>query len=350
MPRLSEAVRSHVTKARESAILAVDIYNKPATSFRSGGFIVLMTIAWTSFFHAVFFKQRKKPFYRDPQNQRRYQKVDGDYKAWELNECLKQYYGQNHSPERRNAEFIIGLRNKIEHRSMPELDIRIVGECQAFLFNFEDLLFKEFGTKYGLAENLALPLQFSHLRSEQHAAALKALLRPLSSDVSAYIDTFRSSLSVDVRHDPRYSFKVFLIPKLANNPGQADIAVEFVKYDTAKPEEMANYEKLVALIRPSVVQVTNAGQLTAGGICKIVEPVVKELFGTARTFSASYHHVRACYHYKIRPRKGEGDPRKTDTRYCQYDDAHKDYVYTMAWAEFLLAEIKRPDQLEKIFA
>jgi hypothetical protein len=103
------------------------------------------------------------------------------------------------------------------------------------------------------------------------------LLLPLSSDVSAYIDAFRSSLCVDVRHDPRYSFKVFLIPKLANNPGQADLAVEFVKYDTTKPEEMANYEKLVALIQPSVVQVTNAGQMTAGGISKIVEPVVKEL-------------------------------------------------------------------------
>jgi hypothetical protein len=75
MPRLSQAVRSHVAKARESAILAVDIYNKPATRFRSGGFIVLMTIAWTSLFHAVFFKQRKKPFYRNPQNLRRHQKV-----------------------------------------------------------------------------------------------------------------------------------------------------------------------------------------------------------------------------------------------------------------------------------
>ena len=350
MPRMSEEVRLHVAKARESAILAVDVYNKPATSFRSGGFIVLMTIAWTSLFHAVFFKRRKKPFYRNPRNPRRYQKVEGDYKTWELAECLKEYYLQNNPPERKNAEFIIGLRNKIEHRSMPALDIRIAGECQAFLFNFEDLLFKEFGAKYGLADNLTLPLQFAHLRSEQHATALKALLKPLSSNVSAYIDTFRSSLSTDVRHDPRYSFKVFLIPKLANNPGQADVAVEFVKYDPSKPEEMASYEKLVALIKPSVLQVTNAGHLTAGGICKIVEPVVKELFGADRKFGASYHHVLACYHYKIRPRRGKGDPRKTDTRFCQYDEAHKDYVYTTAWADFLTAELRRPGQLQKMLS
>jgi hypothetical protein len=48
-------VKEHIEKARDSAILAVEIYNKPAVKFKSGGYISLMIIAWSSLFHAVFF-------------------------------------------------------------------------------------------------------------------------------------------------------------------------------------------------------------------------------------------------------------------------------------------------------
>ena len=41
-------------KAKESCLLAVDIYNKPKTSFKSDAYIILMNIAWTSLFHTIF--------------------------------------------------------------------------------------------------------------------------------------------------------------------------------------------------------------------------------------------------------------------------------------------------------
>lgn len=46
--RLPYKVRNMLEKAKESAMLAIEVYNKPATKFRSGGYIVLMCIAWTS--------------------------------------------------------------------------------------------------------------------------------------------------------------------------------------------------------------------------------------------------------------------------------------------------------------
>ena len=48
-----ELVRIQLEKATDTPMLAVEVYNKPATKFRSGGFIVLMSIAWTSMFHAT---------------------------------------------------------------------------------------------------------------------------------------------------------------------------------------------------------------------------------------------------------------------------------------------------------
>ena len=103
-----------------------------------------MCIAWTSLLHAVFFKRKVKPFYRESEGSKRFKKIDGDYKAWELATCIDKYYLGQTNPVTQNLRFLLGLRNKIEHRSMPELDNHIFGECQACLFNFEAVLFKEF--------------------------------------------------------------------------------------------------------------------------------------------------------------------------------------------------------------
>ncbi|MGH7205711.1 MAG: DUF3644 domain-containing protein [Nitrospiraceae bacterium] len=345
MPRgLSAEVRTHLEKAMESAILAVEVYNKPATKFRSGGYIVLMTIAWTALFHAIFLKRRQKPYYRnDPDNPRsRYKKVEGDYKAWELATCLKKFYGSNNPPERKNLEFFVGLRNKIEHRSMPQLDLKIFGECQAMLFNFEDCLLKECGQKYGLNESLTIALQFSRIQDSEQARAIRVLHRPLHKHIESYIQTFRSSLSNDIESDLAYSYKVFLIPKLAGNQGQADVAVEFVKFDPSTPDQMETYEKIVSLIKPAVIQVANPGKLKAGDVAKAVADA------TGRKFTASSHHSRAWRFYRIRPPNGDPRPEVTQTQYCQWDEAHRDYVYTDAWKKFLMSEMKDPTKYEHI--
>jgi hypothetical protein len=349
MPRgLPKVVATHLEKAKESALLAVEVYNKPGTKFRSGGYIVLICIAWTSLFHAIFFKRKSKPFYRMKEKPTRFQKVDGDYKAWELATCIDEYFGGQHSPVRENLRFLIGLRNKIEHRSMPELDHWIFGECQACLLNFEDVLFNEFGTKHCMNESLVLAIQFSRLRNEFKTQAVAPLHKPLQKQIASYVESFRSSLSTRTVEDLRFSYKVFLIPKVVNHQGQADVAVEFIKYDPSDPQQLDRYEKVVALIRPTVSQVANAGKLKAGDVCRRVEPIVKEACGRDCRFNPSYHHALACEHYKVRPKKGGPDPAKTKVDYCQYDAAHKDYVYTEQWVAFLIAEMKKPGVYQKM--
>jgi hypothetical protein len=90
----------------------------------------------------------------------------------------------------------------------------------------------------------------------------------MAKNVSLYVDTFRSSLSTNVLSDPLYSFKVFLIPKPANRESSADIAVEFVKFDPSNAEEMARYNRVVSLIKPTVqtigVRSQNAGAVLSG--------------------------------------------------------------------------------------
>jgi hypothetical protein len=61
MRGLPNQVKESLEKARDSALLAVEIYNKPAVKFKSGGYIALMVIGWTALFHEYFIERRLNP-------------------------------------------------------------------------------------------------------------------------------------------------------------------------------------------------------------------------------------------------------------------------------------------------
>lgn len=129
MPRgLPQTVKDNIDKCRWSAIAAVDAYNRAGLRFRTPQFIVLITIAWTALFHAIFYRRGRRPWYRKtgPRVGVRYVKVDGEPKHWELIERLKQFYLDLHPAERKNLE---------------------------------SLLVQGFGQKYALAEQLAVSLR-----------------------------------------------------------------------------------------------------------------------------------------------------------------------------------------------
>ena len=79
MPRgLPKTVKKSLEKAKDAALLAIETYNKPAVKFRSGGYIVMMSIAWTALFHAIFFQRRIKPFHRK-KDSNRFEIREGDF-------------------------------------------------------------------------------------------------------------------------------------------------------------------------------------------------------------------------------------------------------------------------------
>lgn len=343
MKGLPLEVKALLAKARESAVLAVETYNRPSASFRSGAYIVLMVIAWTSLFHAMFLRRNIKPYHRKP-NSRRFQKVDGDYKRWEVAECVRQYFKTDNSAVRRNLEFFVGLRNKIEHRSMPALDPEIFGECQALLMNFESLICSEFGDRYAINGGLSLALHFSRSAPKPKIASAGAKEAKTFRAVKTYVDQFRSSLSTEIYGDLAYSFKVFLVPKVGAHASKDAVAVEWVKYDPSKPEEMKEYERIVALIKPKEVPVANLGLLKPTEVAKRVAEAL------GKPFNASHHHV-ACYrHFNVRPGKGAPDPKACDTRYCVYDAAHRDYLYTQGWVDHLVKSLSDSATYDFLFA
>lgn len=344
MPRgLPRIVRDHLEKARAAALAAVEAYNKPGSHFRTAHYIVMMTIAWTALFHATFFKNGRRPWYRKktPGGGIRYQYVDGEPKHWELAECVKEYFGDKNSPERANLTFLLGLRNKIEHRHLPELDASLYGECQAALMNFDDYLAREFGPRYSLNHTLAFSLQFSRGVPPQKAAALRQHLASAGRDVLSFIDRFRGDLPEEILNDPKYSFRVYLVPKATGRPMSADAAVEFVPYDPTAATDTEHLKKIITLIKEREVPVVNLNLMKPKEVVAQVQSRLPFVFNISL-------HTRAWQHYGVRPKARSNAPERTKSKYCLYDKAHEDYLYTQAWVDLLCAELADPSKYEAV--
>jgi len=339
-PEISPEIENLVLKAREAAIHALDSYNRPRTVFRTEGFVVMMVIAWRSLFHAIFSKRDIDFTYRNKIDNTPLL-TDGDKRAWELQNCVDEFYKGSSNPIRTNLEFIIGLRNKIEHRFVPAIDPKVAGECQALLLNFEELLIAEFSEYYALHETLAVPLQITSFRSESQLEAIKQFQTNNYNDVIQYIDKFRDGISNSIYEDLRYSFRVYLIPKIGNHERSSDISLEFIHYDKDNPADMELLKQQVALIREKQIPVANAGMYKPS---QVAEAVAKK---TGRKFTTQ-DHTRAWQIYDVR-KKGI-TPIGCNTKYCQFDEVHKDYVYTQDWISFLSMKMSDYAEYEKLLA
>lgn len=346
--RIGKNQRPYFQKAKDSALLAVEVYNKPAVKFKSEGYIALMVMAWTALMHAIFLRKGKSPYYKGANG--RFTKVDGDFKHWELAECAKQFWGADTAnPIRKNLEFFIPLRNKIEHRHVPQLDGAIFGECQALLLNFDTLLGQQFGQKHQLRESLSFSLQLFP-SGESFAQAVKG--NKSLTDLKKFIEDYRATLSADVLGSGQYAFKAFLI-QVANHDSAEALPIQFVQFDKLTADQKAEFEKFAVMVKWKAANIVNTGLLKPGAVVKAVQkalgdPKVQRPAGPIDKFTQDTHQ-RCWKRYGVRPSGGAKAPAATQDKYCVYDEPHKDYLYTPAWVEYLIDKMKIDGEYESLY-
>jgi len=338
-PNLHPIAKELLLKSRQAAIHALDGYNRPYTEFRTEGFTVMMVIAWRCLFHAIFERDSRGYVYTDKDGKTRL--IDGEPKTWELSQCIKEYFADNQTPVRSNLDFIVGLRNKIEHRYVPELDVKVAGECQALILNYDSLLVEQFGSQYALRDSLVFPLQTSVIRPQDHTEVLKRLQANHFKDIIEYIDAFRRDVGEHIYHDMAYSFRVYLVPKVASQEGSADLSIEFVKADPDNPLYNNIQKQLVALVKEKVRPVVNAGRLKPSQVVKKVAAQLKVSFNTSQ-------HTKAWKMYSVRA-TGKSEI-GCDPRYCHFDEVHEDYVHTEEWVDFLVSKLSDEKEYHKLMS
>jgi hypothetical protein len=350
MPRgLPKNVKRCLEKSTDSALLAVEMYNKPAIKFKSGGYIILMVISWTALFHAYFFKQNKKPFYK---TNNRFQIRDGDYCYWELNTCLNKYFGADvNNPIRKNLEFFIPLRNMVEHKSIPEIDSDIFAECQALLLNFDKIMEKEFGVKYCIRECLSFALQLYPSSKSLNNAIVE---NPTSKPIVDFIKTYRNSITTEILNSGEYSFKAFLI-QVANHQSKNALPIQFVAFDKLDEQQKNNVNRVAALVKNKFVHVPVSNKdLLKPNV--VVEKVQKALGspkvnrnGRERDRFNMETHTRCWKKFSVRPVNGTANPELTESKYCIYDQPNQTYLYTEDWADYLIDELSKEEVFQSLY-
>ncbi len=229
-------------KAREAMIAAVHTFNGAGLTFRAELFIVTAIIGWTYLLHAWF--KHEGIDYRYVKNEGG-QKIalktrSGADRYWELAHCLSHARCPLAKGVKDNLAFLLELRHEIEHRSTNRIDDAVSAKLQACCINFNDEIKRLFGLQYGLERRLPIALQFVTFSPDQRAILKRA--GKLPPNIEAMMDAFHATLTAEEQADPRFAYRVALVPKVANRASSADVAIEFV---TPGSEEAAEINRIL---------------------------------------------------------------------------------------------------------
>lgn len=222
-------------KAREAMIAAVHIFNGAGLTFRTELFIVTSVIAWTYLLHAWFRREGIDYRYLNEDGTRPKTK-QGEDCFWELGACLRHARRPIPNGAVKNLEFLIELRNEIEHRSTSRIDDAVSAKLQACCINFNDSIKTLFGAQYGLERRLPIALQFVTFDVDQLSILKKASNLP--HNIATMMNDYHLNLTEEEQADPRFAYRVAFVPKVGNRATNADLAVEFIKADSNKGKEI----------------------------------------------------------------------------------------------------------------
>jgi hypothetical protein len=320
--------------ACDEACLATRLYNDPAEVRSFEGFVVHMHLAWLYLLHAKLTRDGIDIRYHEKNAPRRLVKVDGEAKIWELSKCVQKRWPEDANPVRSNVEFFIALRNKIEHRYarvQDALALAVSGYTQAHLLNFEDELTGAFGSQYSLAGRLRFPV-FVGAFTPAGEQTLRELQAQLPAALRKFIASYHANLESATRDDPRFELRLRVSLELAPKDPNST-AIQFSRLDDMTDEERAAVEEMgrkgQVIVREQRRPVQHHGWFKPAKACAEVAKQIPFRFTMAQ-FTWAWKAL------KVRPSGGALAPEKTDEKYCIYDDAHGDYLYSPRYIDKLV--------------
>jgi hypothetical protein len=324
--------------SRHEALLAVDLYNRAASERSLEAFVMHMHVAWLYMLHAKFTRDDVDYRYRQ-EDGRRFVRVDGEIKTWELARCLRVALPEPTNPVRCNVEFFLKIRNKIEHRYEALLATALAGKTQAHVLNYEETLTGWFGAKAGLGDSLRFPVFISSLTPDA-VKSLKATHRKLPRKLYDFIREHDAALPSEVAEDWRYDFRVFLLAQTGPKT-ESDAVMRFIREEEMTDAQREARDVVQTIVRSKTVGVQNKGRHKPARAAQLISD------GLGVKFTAT-SNAAAWRHYKVRPDRHAARPEMTDNRYCFYDEPHKDYLYTDAWVKKLVRDLADPETFKRV--
>jgi Protein of unknown function (DUF3644) len=322
--------------SKQEVTLAVDLYNRSGQERQLEAFIVHMVIGWTKLLQARYERDKLDLFIRG-KGGRRQRGRDREWLTKPLHQLMEEQFAAN-DPIRVNLDFMIGLRNKIEHRHDRDTAVLVAGKTQAFILNYERSLVGYFGAADGLADSLRFPLFISAI-TDDAVEAIKQVRARLPKAVLNYVQDFDAALDPDLSRDQAYEFRITLIPQTGPK-SEADIAMTFVRLGDLDEEQREEIERALTIVREKQVLVADLGTLLPKKVAERVESAI------GVRFSHSHNH-KSCLYYEVHPPTGSEHPERTKGEFCRWNSAFRRYVYTEAWIRFLSRRLQDAAEFER---
>lgn len=314
---VKEALKSSI----ESAMLAIEVYNKPLVTFKSESFIVLMCIAWTKALHA-YLRKNKQSIYCTDNIQGKLARTLSLRESILKIEILPQAV-------KNNLDFFNEIRDRIvhAHQDSSVIDAKIFGQCQALLFNFEHFIENNFSKESGFPSGFNFALQLSKGFSEEQWNTIKKKLSREASDITTFIDLYKDNLDGSIRQSQEFSFKAALVPIISNSGKGSDFKILFNNSGVSQE----SLEHLIVIEKQKSIAVVNPGKLLPGKALK----KIKERTG----LNINHHHLTAIqFVLSIRETKHDKkdfNPSKTNSKYCHYDEPVDKHLYTEDFVDYI---------------
>lgn len=209
------------------------------------------------------------------------------------------------------------------------------------MLNDETTLVELFGPEESLSTQLRFLLFLSSITQEA-AESLKNVRKRIPKGVLEWVQDFDAALEPDVAADQKFDFRIYLIPHTGAK-AQADAAMSFVRLDELSEAQRAVMNKAQTIIRDRQVPVSDLGALLPTQVAEQVAAAIGQPF-------AVHHHTQAWRYFEVRPPTGASDPSKTQTDFCRWIPAFKQYVFTEGWVKFLIRKLGDEETYRKVMA
>lgn len=304
-------------RARESMILAVQVFNSAALRFRAEVFSVLANIAWTYLLHEYY--------------QRELGSVMGsDGRSLLLSQMLARSDCPLSDGVKRNLRDIKEIRDTVEHLLLGAGDKLWLSRFQACCLNFDKTICSLFGERLSLQNELSFALQFARPTIDQLSLVGKYAIPP---EIEALDARLQTGLTEEQLRDLEYQFRVIYT---LDSSSKSRAHIEFLHPDSEHASEIRNV----------LLKYKCSDELYPYKPHHVVSKVKVK---SEKLFSRR-NHTQAWRFYQVRPKKGASQPGNTQSEYCIYHAAHNDYTYSEKWVEFLVKEIENEESYRQIIS
>jgi hypothetical protein len=310
--------------SKAEAVQAVDLYDRPTRERSVESFLLHMHRAWLRLLRARFDRDG----------------TEGTLDR-ELLDLAAERWGDD-DPVRRNLELTLAVRGLMRHRDEEAVAVATSGYVQALLLNYEEELTSTFGAEHSLAEELRFPVFVATFTPDGVDRMMRAKdsLPPELGEVLARAGDEPGAA------DQRFEFRLHLVPKQGPK-ADGDVSLTFLREDELSDEQrdaLAGLDrKGMVIVRERHRPVSNVDKM------KPQEAAKRIAHSIPWRFSLYYHFILAWKKLGVRPDGGSKFPERTDERYCVYDAAHHDYLYTDAFVDLVVSQITTAEGFEQFF-